>query len=424
MVSLDYVNIMINNINTSRLVNLPILNFKTDFSEKTGEISNKKTARYHFCKIKIYDSGRVFFSGSIHKMYNSINNIKAPSNKAQKKYKGFNGNDFLIENIFEVRKHLEYLFMCKPNQMKFLSLEAGVNLNTPFNPTKFISTLLYHHGTPFDFKYNRNLSEMNHSMFVLKFYNKGLQYEMKQNILRCEIKTRKMKVIESTGIKTFEDINIKTLEALKNILIEKIDKVVYFDSSISKTILKKKPITRNFGNINYWMEELTPKNRGYSKKILNEVIEKHSGNLKKLIIQLINEKHKINSSYNTVQKFGIINQFSEAHRFGIINTSSIPLNIPLDSFRYCLMTGVDISMQKEDSILLSHAGLHYYFQTDKILFNEIKKKYLPSKWKNENLKIQIKEIAHNIRSLRKNQLRKQKRIYKNHQQTLFKINSN
>ena len=33
--------------------------------------------------------------------------------------------------------------------------------------------------------------------------------------------------------------------------------------------------------------------------------------------------------------------------------------------RFCLITGLNISMQKSNSFLLSHAGLKYYYKTDK-----------------------------------------------------------
>jgi hypothetical protein len=60
-------------------------------------------------------------------------------------------------------------------------------------------------------------------------------------------------------------------------------------------------------------------------------------------------------------------------------------------------------MQKEDSIILSHSGLRYYFKNDKITFENIKKKHLSTVWKNANIELQIKEIAHNIRNSNSNQ---------------------
>jgi hypothetical protein len=68
-------------------------------------------------------------------------------------------------------------------------------------------------------------------------------------------------------------------------------------------------------------------------------------------------------------------------------------------------------MQKQDSILLSHTGLKYYYETDKKVFEQIKRKYLSKVWFKSDFETQIKEIAHNIRNTRSNQSIKQKKIY-------------
>jgi hypothetical protein len=66
--------------------------------------------------------------------------------------------------------------------------------------------------------------------------------------------------------------------------------------------------------------------------------------------------------------------------------------------RKCKVTGVDIGMQKEGSILLSEVGLKHYKELDPDLFNQIKTKYLSKKWSEANETVQIKEITHNIRN--------------------------
>jgi hypothetical protein len=83
-----------------------------------------------------------------------------------------------------------------------------------------------------------------------------------------------------------------------------------------------------------------------------------------------------------------------------------------------LITGLNISMQKSNSFLLSHSGLKYYYKTDKKVFNEVKRKYLSNKWIDANDKIQIKEIAHNIRNKYNNNLVSQSK-YKNQLQLKF-----
>jgi hypothetical protein len=85
----------------------------------------------------------------------------------------------------------------------------------------------------------------------------------------------------------------------------------------------------------------------------------------------------------------------------------------------CKVTGFNISMQKNDSILLSHTGLKYYYKTDRKIFEQLKRKYLSKQWSGANFETQIKEIAHNIRNTKSNQTVKQKKIYQPQQINLL-----
>jgi hypothetical protein len=76
-------------------------------------------------------------------------------------------------------------------------------------------------------------------------------------------------------------------------------------------------------------------------------------------------------------------------------------------------------MQKDNSILLSHSGLRYYFKNDKKIFEQVKRKYLSKTWTKADFETQIKEIAHNIRNHRSNQQVKQTKIYQNSQINLL-----
>jgi hypothetical protein len=85
----------------------------------------------------------------------------------------------------------------------------------------------------------------------------------------------------------------------------------------------------------------------------------------------------------------------------------------------CKVTGFNISMQKDNSILLSHTGLKYYYKTDRKIFEQLKRKYLSKQWSGANFETQIKEIAHNIRNTKSNQTIKQKKIYQPQQINLL-----
>ena len=98
---IDYVKILFRDIDVIRLLSLSCLDFKTEVSESTGELSSKKVADYKFCKITILNNNIVLFTGSIHKLWNELQGIKAQNHRGQK-YRGFNGNMFTINNIIEV----------------------------------------------------------------------------------------------------------------------------------------------------------------------------------------------------------------------------------------------------------------------------------------------------------------------------------
>ena len=104
----------------------------------------------------------------------------------------------------------------------------------------------------------------------------------------------------------------------------------------------------------------------------------------------------------------------------IILSIPAPLTNSIESKNIlCQVTKINISMQKNDSILLSHTGLKYYYKTDRKVFEQIKRKYLSKQWIKSDFETQIKEIAHNIRNAKGNQKTKQVRIYPNQQINLL-----
>ncbi len=412
---IDYVKISLKDIDVDRLSEK--LDFKFEVTENTGEPSTKKSVDYHFCKITIYDSGLVLFTGSIHKLYNSLNNIKAPNWQDWKVYKGYNGNQFTINHILEVKTHLQELFDCDVEQMIFQNNELGVNTTTVFNPQLFIKGLLYHNGKPFEFRHNKHFAQVIHQRYYIKIYNKSNQYGMPEHTLRVELKVIKTEDIKHLGINTFADINTSTLNKAKELLLKRFDEVVYYDNTIVKENLTgtQKRTLERYSNPRYWIDVLKPNKRDTQKKKLKDFILKYSSNLHQKI------------SADIIKKGVIINRLSETPTRVIINRSSIGLNITNNTPKKplkkqgvkCKVTRVDISMQKQGSILLSHTGLKHYFKNDKNEFEKIKNKYLSKKWINANFEIQIKELAHNIRNKHNNQKISREQKYHANQVQLF-----
>ncbi|WP_046744905.1 PH domain-containing protein [Kordia zhangzhouensis] len=294
---IDYIKIAVQNADINYLTTHSFLDFNRVISETTGEYQKYVVAKHHFCQIKVYDSGFVQFSGSIHKMWNSIHGIKAPNydklTKRQKStYKGFNGNQFTIDNIIEIRNYLQFLLGCKPHEMIFQNIEFGVNTTLDFNPNQFIKGLLYHNGTMFENKYNRSFACVPHDRYTLKLYNKSLQYGMPTHSLRVELHYKRMEDLKVCGIKTFADINTSTLSKAKDQLLKRFDEVMYFDKTIDKNSLTKheKRLILRYANPSYWMDDLQSNHRYREKKKLTEMIQHKSKNLKQQIRESIIQK--------------------------------------------------------------------------------------------------------------------------------------
>ena len=392
----DYVKISLKDIDINRLENLPELDFKIEVSEKTGEISTKKTADYHFCKVVIYDSGLVLFNGSIHKLWNSLHKVNAPNYKEVKQYKGFNGNQFAINDIVKVRQHLETLFNCEPQQMIFQNIEFGINTTPVFNPQLFLKGLLYHNGKPFEFRHKEHFAQAIHQRYYFKIYNKSNQYGMQEHTLRVELKLIASDQFAPLGIKTFADINTSTLNKAKELLLKRFDEVVYYDNTIVKESLseRQKQTLERYSNPRYWIDNLTKQNRLHHKNKLQNFILKNSANLHQQITNNINHKFVIINRLNQSKK-GLpinckyefkkqqntlpINRLSENTNTLPINHSSIGLisNInthkkpPIKSVKKCLITGVDLNHEKEGSKYIKTTTLKHLRKCDKNKFVEV-----------------------------------------------------
>tara|TARA_R110000868_G_scaffold77551_21_gene221969 strand:- start:3202 stop:4119 length:918 start_codon:yes stop_codon:yes gene_type:complete len=301
MKMVDYIKLLLLNIDMERLTNLPCLEFITGVSEKTGELLNKKEADYHQCKIIIYDTGIIIFSGSIHKLYNSIKNNVAP-NPTVKSNKGFNGNQFTLNNLIEVRNHLANLFDCEPQQMEIRSIEIGVNAEPQLDPSLFIKGLLYHKNKMFEYRFNGNFAKVDHQHFDLKIYNKSKQYDMQTDTLRIELKYSKMSEAKSIGIQTFADITPNTLKEASKLLLKRFDEIIYYDKTIYPEGLTKPQIAslERYSNPRYWIDYLKPNHRHRHKENLNKIILKNSKNLHQMIRTEI------------IKKCSIITQLSES----------------------------------------------------------------------------------------------------------------
>jgi len=141
-------------------------------------------------------------------------------------------------------------------------------------------------------------------------------------------------------------------------------------------------------DINTWREIRKKYTRTTRKKYADK-LRRHNielgANCQGMVSVLIDRKLiELNSNKFTYSAFSYISNSST------LNT--------LSNNKQCALTGVDISMQKDDSTFLSHKGLKHLLENDIDKFTEVKNEFLPSRYHSSCINIQIENIAKRIRN--------------------------
>lgn len=394
----------------------PLLDFYDTINLTTGQmkttnrngnkVTPSKNASYKGLEFKIYDTGTITLSGSLHKYWNNG---------------AHNYNDFNNEAVLFVLNDLNSKFDIDPNKCILKCLEIGINITPPVPTNEILDNCLLHKTKPFEYQINSDegkYKQVQHSQYIIKIYNKALHYKskgfkIKDEIMRFEIKYTKMQKLNEKGIFCLQDLINYGLDNFKDEVLNEWKNVLYYDNTIQIDHLttKLKRAVLEYSNPNYWTGLLANsqnKNFTYHKNQLKKIIEKNSNKVQDLTAEIMSKKIDfLNSKTIQIDPLTILSK-------------RIVLNYENEVKKHlCKVTGFNISMQKENSILLSHTGLKYYYKTDKRIFEQIKRRYLSKIWFKSNFEIQIKEIAHNIRNTNSNQKIKQSRIYKEGQITLL-----
>ena len=388
----------------NKLLDNLLLNFRQYVNTRDGEITstNKKgkpasphqIAYYNDLTFKVYDSGNIYVSGSLHKYFN---------------HGLHNYNDFDINAIRVVLMDLKQKFDIVPEKCILKNIELGVNVITPIDQNTILDNCLLHKTRLLEYQIHNDegrYKQCLHSQYIVKIYNKTLHYLKKgmnppTNVLRFEIKFKKMEYFNKLGIYTLNDLMEYGLHNFKGRLLKEWSNVLFYDTSINTTELKQ----FKYSNPNYWTGLIGKGQRSLfykSKRELNNIISITPENIKQQITDLISSKiDEVNIESTQTDPLYIMSK-------------RVPNEIKL-----CSVTGYDITMQKDSSKLLSHSGIRFYLKNHYKLYRQLETKYLSSKWSKFNKETKIKEIAHNIRNIKSNQRIKQLRTYQPHQNNLL-----
>lgn len=408
---IDFVKIYLKDFNPSILEGNTRLDFFDNIDLSTGQIrtTNRngkkitpyKNEFYNGLEFRIYDNGRTTIQGSLHKFWNSG---------------AHNYNDFNFSAFSDVLDTLKKDFGIQPEQCILNCLEVGINVTPPIPTNDILDYCFLHKTKPFEYQKNSDegkYKQCEHAHYFIKLYNKALHYKkqgfiIESEIMRFEIKYKKMERVNNLGIYTLNDILNKGFGIFKNELLTEWQNILFYDTTI---VSNSKRLT-NYKNPLYWSDLVSkPTKSNYYK---------HRGFLKDLTIKFSENRHQILTEIMN-QKIDYLDNRGASFDPLIIKSIHTPLLKTIDAINdtFCKVTKVNISMQKDSSLLLSHTGLKYYFKTDKKIFEQIKRRYLSKRWYNSDFETQIKEIAHNIRNHRSNQNIKRTKIYQSKQFNLL-----
>lgn len=268
-IPVDFIKGVVWNIDPIDLLKRPGLEFHEITNRRTGEVL-KEFCIYHNMKIEI-KSGRIILSGSLHKFWNDGKH---------------NYNDFPESDFYQSLDKLYTIFGITPDQIHLTCLEVGVNIRPPISTADTINGCLIHKRRDFEQQMSHDHAKYHvcrHSNYHFKIYDKGIQYGLKHQLMRIELKAfgKHLKTMNVSTLSDFYEVDKMTF-VLE--LINQWNEVVFADPTVVNSEEHQK-----YTNRLYWHELSRSKTRPtYSRhweklKMLNRTqgkdIQKQVSNL-------------------------------------------------------------------------------------------------------------------------------------------------
>lgn len=305
-------------------------------------------------------------------------------------------------------------------RLKIVNLEYGVNFLTAYSDTKCIDEVYLHSTNLFynikDLPYCKSSYQPNqkgkaNQYKQFKFYSKYIQHpsHCDKNTLRAEIKSNRSSYINRLGIYTANDLlEPRTYDRLSNELIKESKQLFFLQEVENKSALtpNQRTTVRKMTNPRYWQKVLKNDRSKFSRKKAQyfNILDRTGYNLTKSVITAISSKIKV---LNNI-KSGAISSTPKRIKSGAISTISIGRILPTS--KKCPITGIDISMQKDNSFLLSNTGFKHLEKTDPKEFERLKCALLTGNYNKfektiySKLSKQVRNRYNNIKLYHDNQL--------------------
>lgn len=300
-----------------------------------------------------------------------------------------NANDFTplesIKTISSIIKRLKLENALK--RLKVVGLEYGINFVTNQIDTVVMDALYYHSTNLFynikdlpyckvSYKPRPDGKANQHKQY--KFYAKAIQHpkHCAPNTLRAEIRSNRSAFINTLGIFTLDDLlTISNYNIFRSSLSKETKQLLFIQDvvNLSNLTQKQKRKVKQMSNPIYWRKTLKKERSKFALKKHQyfNILDRTNSNLTRSVITGVTDK--LNELFTV--KSGLTSSTPISVKSGLTSTYSIGRDYTTFK-KLCLVTGIDISMQKAESDLLSNTGLKFLEVCNCDTFQRIKETYL------------------------------------------------
>lgn len=254
--------------------------FKREVNFKTGETNPYEKATFKNLEFKLYDSGFLILSGSLHKFYN----------QGQHNY-----NDFAFSQLQDTLLSLQNTFSLNLGECLIQNIEFGLNIKPPILSKEILDMLIIHKSKCFDRRFNGLMKEAVYAEYTCKYYDKGRQEKLSHECFRYELKFIKSRQLGRFGIRSLADLQKEYWTShVKKQLSEHWRKTLFYDPTYSG------PTKHEWQSPLFW-KGLTNMQRTRNKRRFDTTMLSSSKNLKGKIGILITSKWNQLENSNMLQ---------------------------------------------------------------------------------------------------------------------------
>ena len=216
----------------------------------------------------------------------------------------FYGKNFQLFNWVDLQTQIHHIcetLLIDPNKAQISTIEVGVNIVPPFNVTSFLkANVIDYKGKEFKrYKADRNRIELglfcDLSQYQVKLYDKGLQNNLENNLMRFEKRFRRMQIPKNKGVLYLSDLlDIQKVKNLKPLIVDAWKNLLIYDieNLKGKALESDYELVLNGKNPRYW-EEIKSINRdkyNYQRGKFKKIVLKYGNNYHSIVLDLVEKE--------------------------------------------------------------------------------------------------------------------------------------